>query len=99
MATRQSPRKARTQASTVVPLPARVAAAPRRLPVTSEQQAWLNTHRNYTRISGRLKAFQARGTLWPDGTFIPERGITPVTVGNGAIGVGIPAPVRPRRRR
>jgi len=98
---KRSPRrKIVAAAPTIVSLPTKAsAAAPGRVQLTAEQQAWLNTHRNYARISGRLKAFQARGTLRPDGTFVPERGRAPVTIGNGAFGVGIPVPALPRRRR
>ncbi len=66
--------------------------------VTGEQLAWLKTNRAYARIrhSG-LAAFARRGTLRPDGTFIPESWRDPVTNGNGSFGVGVPLVLRRKR--
>lgn len=71
---------------------------PRVPPPTAEQLKWLNSHKAYQRMSHAAGAkFTQRGTLWPDGRFVPEGPKAPVMDGNGAFGVGIFVPP-PRRR-
>ena len=57
---------------------------------TAEQSAWLKAHPNYMRTSHARYRCQMRGTLRPDGTFVPEEHGQPVMDGNGSFGVGIP---------
>jgi hypothetical protein len=64
---------------------------PQATPPTAEQQAWLKANKRHVRTSHvRTSAkFTNRGTLRPDGTFVPETGRTPVMDGNGSFGVGV----------
>ena len=72
---------------------------PRTAPPTAEQNAWLKANPAYTRSShtGLTAKFTKRGTLRPDGTFVPETGRTPVMDGNGSLGVGVLIVSRKRR--
>jgi hypothetical protein len=56
---------------------------------TVAQQNWMRSNPRYVRTSHTPARFDARGTLHPDGSFIPED-VHPVMDGNGSFGVGIP---------
>lgn len=56
---------------------------------TEAQHDWLRKNPRYMRTSHAYHKFVERGTLYPDGTFVPVSK-HPVTDGNGAFGVGIP---------
>ena len=57
---------------------------------TKVQADWLKAHKGYIRSSHLRVKFANKGTLQPDGTFVPASGRAPVTDGNGAFGVGVP---------
>ena len=63
---------------------------------TPEQQAWMKAHPGYVRTSHTRGKFTKRGTLRPDGTFVPVADGSPVIDGNGSFGVGVPAVSRRR---
>ena len=71
---------------------------PQAAPPTEAQTAWLKAHQNYMRIShSRGQHYTQRGTLQPDGTFVPEAPGRPVMDGNGCFSVGVPVAQRGRR--
>ena len=65
-------------------------------PPTKAQFDWLKANKGYARSSHLRLKFAKKGTLYPDGAFVPATGRTPVMDGNGAFGVGVP--VIKRRR-
>lgn len=62
---------------------------PQRSAPTQAQHDWLARNPHYIRSSHAYSRFINRGTLHPDGTFVPET-VHPVMDGNGCFGVGIP---------
>src|SRR5579872_5327650 len=66
-----------------------VVPSPQNAPPTALQHQWLANHPNYIRISHSVSGrFTTRGTLTPDGEFIPEYK-HPVSDGAGSFSVGI----------
>ena len=64
---------------------------PQAIPPTAEQHAWMKKNPGHVRTSHvRAARFVKRGTLRPDGTFVPESPGSPVMDGNGSFGVGVP---------
>ena len=63
---------------------------PQNDPPTQAQSDWMLANPQYvTTPHDRVGRFSSRGTLMPDGTFIPATQ-SPIIDGNGAFGVGIP---------
>lgn len=60
---------------------------------THEQREWLRKHPAYAPMAHGFVNFRDRGTLHPDGTFIPEAQHPPMD-GGGPISVGIPVSAR-----
>ena len=65
--------------------------------VTMEQMNWMRLHPEYQRTSHIRGKFRQRGTLKPDGTFVPDAPGAPVIDGNGFFGVGVPIVAKKRR--
>lgn len=57
--------------------------------MTEEQTAWLKAHPEYQPI-GFGRVYAKRGTLKPDGTFVPVSKAYPVKETGGNFGVGVP---------
>jgi hypothetical protein len=65
-------------------------------PPTTAQTDWMKANKNYLRTTHLRVRFAKKGTLRPDGTFLPATGRMPVMDGNGSFGVGVPMPKRRR---
>lgn len=57
--------------------------------MTPSQKSWLEDHPDYRPI-GHGTTYRKRGTLKPDGLFIPDTPAYPLKEGNGSFGVGVP---------